>query len=165
MGMPRTLHYWWHRVFRTGDSTYRITAGLASGVAASFNPLIGTHVIQAFFLAWLLRASWIAAFLGTAIINPTTIFFAFWLSYKTGVWALGLFGMEEFAMLPQTMSWAAIKSEPMRLALPMIVGGYMCGAMAWPLTYAVFYFPVRTARRLYDRRRGVIVRQRLESKP
>src|SRR5687768_11738955 len=82
MGWGRTLRYYRHRVFRTGDSTYRITAGLASGMAVSFSPFIGTHVGQGLALAWLLRASLLASFIGTALGNPATYPFIFWAAYK-----------------------------------------------------------------------------------
>src|SRR5688500_14904919 len=60
MGWMRTFNYYRHRMFRMGDSTYRITSGLATGIAVSFTPFLGTHLIQAFFLCWMFRSSWVA---------------------------------------------------------------------------------------------------------
>jgi uncharacterized protein (DUF2062 family) len=152
MGWRRFLLYWRHRVFRTGDSAHRIAAGLASGAAASFNPFIGTHVAQALFLAWLLRANLLAAFIGTGLGNPATLPFLFWLSYKTGVAIIGLFGMSDVLALPADFTLRTIFHEPLRLLLPMALGGYACGLMCWPVTYALLYYPVRSARKLYGMR-------------
>ncbi len=149
MGWRRAFDYWWHRVFRTGDSTYRITAGLASGVAVSFNPFLGTHVFQGFFVAWLVRANWIAAFIGTGFGNTLTMPFLLWLAYMTGAWILGVLGLADAAALPHDFTFSVILDEPLRLLLPLTLGGYTCGLIAWLLTYGLLYFPVRTAQRIY----------------
>jgi uncharacterized protein (DUF2062 family) len=161
MGWPRALQYWRHRVFRTGDSSYRITAGLASGAAASWNPFLGTHIVQAFALSWLLRGNLVAAFVGTGIGLPPFLPFLFWRSWHVGVWVLRLFGIHRFTHLPPDLTWEYLLHHPVTLLLPMALGGYICGFLCWFAVFAVFYYPVRIARRLYLKQRH---RQRLQKR-
>lgn len=164
MGWRRTLAYYRHRVFRTGDSTYKIAAGLATGAAVSWSPFLGTHFAQAILFSWLLRANLVAGFVGTAWGNPTTFPFLFLVDYAVGVKICALFGMEDFAVLPagadfalfMTHPWNFIGhllSHPLNLLLPLTVGGYLCALLFWPLAYGLLYYPVRAARRAYRRKR------------
>lgn len=168
-GWCRTLRYYRHRLFRTGDSTYKITAGLALGASLSFVPLIGTHLAQAGLGALLIRANFIAAFLGTAAGNPWTFPFMFWLSYKTGIVTFALFGWTDFKALPAFMNASYFMNQPMdfmhylashpvQLFLPMLVGGYICALLSWPVFYAVSYYPVRQLQKLYrfERKQGLL---------
>ncbi len=161
MGWGRTFHYYRHRLFRTGDSTYRITAGLALGAAISFTPLLGTHIIQIIFLAIVLRASFLAAFIGTALGNPWTFPFIFWLSYKVGIIIMGVFGWSDFAALPDFMTqdyfaentgdfMSYLLAHPLKLLTPMVLGGYICGILFWPLAYGILYYPVKVAQKTYQ---------------
>lgn len=159
-GWRRTFHYYRHRVFRTGDSTYKITAGLASGVAVSWSPFMGTHFAQAVLLSWLLRANLLAGFVGTAFGNPWTFPVLFWITYTLGVKICALFGLGEFIALPPSMDvahfiekpWEFLKylfANPLKLLLPMTIGGYLCALLSWPVTYAILYYPVRAAHNAY----------------
>lgn len=172
-GWGRTFHYYRHRLFRTGDSTYRITAGLALGGAVSFVPLIGTHLIQVALFGLVMRTSFIAAFIGTALGNPWTFPFLFWLSYKAGVLIMTVFGWTHFAMLPDFMTYEYFSQQPMdfmaylwahplELFLPMLLGGYICAVLFWPLAYGVLYYPVKTMQKAYhsDRVQGLIKRKK-----
>lgn len=160
MGWRRTASYYRHRIFRTGDSTYKITAGLAAGAAVSWSPFLGTHFAQAIFAAWLLRASLIAGFIGTAWGNPWTFPFLLWFGYNVGVRICGLFGLDDSSFLPDGMDFAHFIAQPrdfmrylfanpLQLLLPMTIGGYLCGLAFWPLAYAALYYPVRTMRKAY----------------
>lgn len=151
-GWRRALIYWRHRIFRTGDSTYRITAGLASGIAVSFSPFIGTHVLQAVALAWMVRGSLLAAFIGTAIGNPSTLPFLFWIDYKIGINLFDLFGHAETVALPQDYTWTIIVHEPLKLLLPLTAGSIICGLVSWPLSYILLCGPVRIMRTVYMKR-------------
>ena len=161
-GWRRTFHYYRHRIFRTGDSTYKITAGLASGAAVSWSPFLGTHFVQALFLSWLLRGNLLAGFIGTVMGNPWTFPVMFWISYRLGAWILGGFGFDPvifpeengglvFAYLfsdPWTFL-GHLFASPLQLLLPLVVGGYICAFLFWPLAYGLLYYPVRTARKAY----------------
>ena len=73
MGWVRAFQYTKHRVIRLSDSTHNIALGLAIGAAISFTPILGTHFIQAGFIAYVVRCNFIAALIGTFIgILPGT---------------------------------------------------------------------------------------------
>lgn len=144
MGWGRTFHYFRHRIFRNTLSTHDIAGGLALGVAVSFTPLIGTHLLQAFSFAWLFRLNVLAAFAGTVFGNPWTFPFIFWLDYKVGIFLFGLFGVDGIP------------------ALMLLTGGVVCALLVWPLTYAMLYYPVKGAQRAY--RLQKILRHRKKKK-
>lgn len=160
MGWVRTVDYYRHRIFRTGDSTYKIATGMATGIAVSFTPFLGTHFLQAAFFSWLLRGNMIAGMLATWFGNPWTFPFIFWLTYHVGVWLCGLFGLGGFVILPDGLAFGSLINEPLvffdylfsnplTLLLPLTVGGILCGILSWPVAYVVLYYPVRQARRVY----------------
>lgn len=162
MGWMRTFHYYRHRMFRKGDSSYEITAGLAMGAAISFTPFLGTHILQTIVLSWLVRASIVAGVVGTFIGNPWTYPFMFVAAYKLGVWLLMFSGFAVFDALPQDIIIANADHEPwqffmymvehpVKILLPLTVGGYLCAVVFWPLFYLLLYYPVRLAQLSYIR--------------
>jgi len=161
MGWCRVASYYRHRVFRNGDSIYRITAGLASGVAVSWNPLFGTHLLQAMLLTWIVRANHVAGLLGTAFGNPWTFPFIIFIAYKVGSWLMVIAG---FDAPEPALTWAYAFSQPARMMadvmtspkqylLSLLLGGFVCAAMSWPVAYAVFYYPVKIMHGTYNRQR------------
>lgn len=169
MGWRRTFHYYRHRTFRTGDSTYKITAGLAAGAAVCFTPFLGTHILQAMFFSWLIGGSVVAGIVGTAVGTPWTYPFMFLMSYKTGLWFCTIFGLGGFESDPNSIIIANADHEPWgffsymlahpwQIFFPFTVGGYVCALLSWPLSYAALYYPVRAARKAYTakhrRKRG-----------
>ena len=164
MGWVRTFHYYRHRIFRGGTSAYRITAGLALGMSISFSPFIGTHFLQVAAMAPVMRASVLAGFAGTVFGNPWTFPFLFMAGYKVGVFICTLFGMGDFLMLPDFMTMSSfiekpfmflsyLFANPLKLLMPMALGGYVCAVLFWPLAYLLLYYPVRLARLSYRRER------------
>jgi uncharacterized protein (DUF2062 family) len=160
MGWRRTFHYYRHRMFRGGDSTYRIAGGLATGAAVCFSPFLGTHIMQIFLFCWLLRTSVIAGLIGSMIGTPWTYPLIYWMAYKVGTWICSLFGMAGFIALPEGMAFHHFLNEPIsflryllkhpqKMLLPLTVGGYLCGILLWPVLYAIVYYPVRRAQALY----------------
>jgi uncharacterized protein (DUF2062 family) len=174
MGWGRALSYYRHRVLRTGDSTYRIAAGLAAGIGVSFSPFLGTHFVQGVALSFILRGSWVASFVGTAFGNPWTFPLLFTLTYHVGVAVCGWFGYGDFVALPEDLEsfvdepgafFAFMWDHPAKFLLPMTVGGYVCCFASLPLSYALLYFPVRRARLVYRlqrlrRRRAKLAQRR-----
>ena len=160
MGWRRALYYWRHRLFRHGDSTYKVAGGFATGAAVCVTPFIGTHVAQAIFFCWIFDQSMIAGFIGTILGNPATYPFIFWLIYKVGVAVCGLFGLAGFISLPDDIVLSHFMDQPMlffkymiahpqKLLLPLSVGGYLCGAVIWFIVYGLLYYPVRDLRSRY----------------
>ena len=161
MGWIRTFDYYRHRIFRTGDSTYKITAGLSIGVAVSFTPFLGTHFVQSLFASWFIRANYVAALAGTIFGNPWTFPFIFLATYSLGVNICELLGFHDFVALPDTETssdnpMAFLKymfSNPLKLLLPMTLGGYILAFLSWFVAYGLLLYPVKTMRRAYKKER------------
>jgi uncharacterized protein (DUF2062 family) len=153
MGWNRTVAYLRHRVFRRAQSPYQVTAGLAIGMAISFTPLLGTHLFQALFFAWLFRVNMIAAAVGTAFGNPWTFPILFWIAYQGGFFVFNFFGAAGHMTLPDPLTWSYLLDNPLDLFLPMLVGGYLCSAIFTPLLYILLYYPIKGMQRAYHAQR------------
>lgn len=180
-GWKRTAYYYKHRLFRGGDSTYRIAGGIAMGGAISFTPFIGTHFVQAFLFAWLFRMNGLAALLGTALGNPVTFPFLFGTSYVTGAWIMRVTGLDAVIPLSDDTGFKALLEELVtffdyifsnpgaafqslmaggevaqtmgRILPPFAIGGYFAGAIFWVIAYGILYYPVYFLRRIYHKQR------------
>lgn len=157
MGWRRTGVYYWYRTFREGDSTLKITSGLATGIALSFSPLLGTQLFQGIFVNWLLRGSFVAMVIGTLFNNPLTVYPILLADYHMGMFLLDLFGYEGGtvmdAELDEHLSLHALLDHPGRIWLPLMIGGYVIAFFAWFVTLFAAYYPVQWAGRLYRRHR------------
>ncbi|MGZ9108438.1 MAG: DUF2062 domain-containing protein [Micavibrio sp.] len=149
MGWDRAIDYFRHRLFRNSDSTHKITGGLAIGVGVSFTPFLGFHLAFAAFLAWAFRFNIIAALIGTVIGNPWTFPFFFWLDYQIGTLIFQAFGVESIITLPEILTLEYLFQNPLKLFLPMTVGGIICAVAVWPLAYLALFLPVKGMRRAY----------------
>lgn len=67
------------RLRRMPGTPRSIAAGVACGVAISFTPFVGFHLLLAALTAWIIRGNILASALGTAAGNPWTFPFI-WLS-------------------------------------------------------------------------------------
>lgn len=83
-GFMRAWKYLAIRLSRLKTSRHAIAAGFASGVAVSFTPLLGLHIILACVLAFITRGSMVAAVLGTLVGNPVTFPIFFGATYWVG---------------------------------------------------------------------------------
>lgn len=88
-GFGRTAKYYQHRVMRLPGSSQSIASGLALGVAVSFTPFFGLHLLFALAIAWLVRANLLAAAIGTLVGNPLTFPLILAGTYHTGLFFLG----------------------------------------------------------------------------
>ena len=84
------------RVLRMPGSPYSLAAGFACGVAVSFTPLIGFHLVLAAVLAYLIRANVIASWAGTIFGNPWTFPFIFILLHKVGNYIIEMLGLSNW---------------------------------------------------------------------
>lgn len=151
IGWKRALSYNWHRLIRLSDPPERIAAGMATGVAVSFSPLVGTHFIQAFIVCRLLRANIVAAVLGTMFGNPWTFPFLWAGGAAFGLFLFDVLGLTAYPTghiaynLPGL--WALIKADPAMLFWPWLVGGTICGVIIWPFAYMLSFRIVLAARK------------------
>ncbi|MBQ9271996.1 MAG: DUF2062 domain-containing protein [Alphaproteobacteria bacterium] len=74
---------------RLKGTPYSIAAGFACGVAISFTPFIGFHLILAAITAWLIRGNIVSSALGTIVGNPWTFPFIWIAVLSTGRFLLG----------------------------------------------------------------------------
>lgn len=148
MGWWRTLKYYKFRAVRIEDSSFSIAAGLAFGCAISFTPAFGTHILQSALFCWLFRANWIAAVLATTFGNPLTFPFLWSISGFVGVGLFHLFGFGDFLdgfYFPDQID--EIWDLPVKYLIPVMIGGYVVGAISYPLFYYPFRAMLRAERR------------------
>jgi uncharacterized protein len=151
IGLRRAWRYLMHRMLRIDDTSYGIAAGLASGIAISFTPFVGFHFVLAALLAWLIRANIIASALGTLVGNPWTLPFIYVCTYEVG---MRILGAEHAAMLPDDITLKYLIAHPMRLLLPMMVGGLPTAILAWFVTFFPLKVLVARAQKLRRHRRA-----------
>jgi uncharacterized protein (DUF2062 family) len=158
MGWGRALRYMKLRLVRLSDPTHKVAGGLANGIAVSFSPLMGTHIVQAVILSFFTRTNMLAGATGTIIGNPWTFPFIWWASIAFGGWIFDVLGLPASTTLPENINseifWEIMFNEPLRLFLPWMVGGYLLGALLWLPSYYVFFYIVKGAKAARLRTRG-----------
>lgn len=153
-GWRRSGTYVAHRLRRLPGTPYRIAAGFASGAAISFTPFIGLHFILAAVLALVLRGNLLAAAIGTVVGNPWTFPFIWLWIYSLGKW---LIGSDDLTTLPETLSFGYIFENPLKVLLPMAVGGVPTAICAW----FVFFWPIQRTVDQYQRARRRRIRRKI----
>ena len=153
IGWKRATVYTKHRLARLPGTPYSIAAGFACGAAMSFTPFVGFHFVLSAIMALMIRANILASAIGTAVGNPWTFPFIWWLVYTTGAW---LMGVEGGGALPETLTMTYIFDNFMDIFLPMLLASIPIGAVVWCL----FYFPLRSLVSGYQKSR----RERLTKK-
>lgn len=140
-GWSRAAKYVWRRLARLKDSPHGIAAGVASGVAISFTPFMGFHLIGAMGIALATRGNLIAAWIGTLIGNPWTFPLIWVIIYRLGSWMLGVEagGEAERLSLDLLISRPGAVLGP--LLLPMAIGGLPLALASWFISY----WPLRRA--------------------
>lgn len=140
IGWQRWVQYNTHRVGRLAASTYSIAAGLSCGVAVSFTPFLGFHVLLAVVISYVIRANLFAAAIGTIVGNPWTFPFIWAATYNLGAMLTGVEDGKHFADLIDTdklLSHPLDALEP--VLMPMIHGGLIIGLISGFICYFVFY--------------------------
>jgi len=99
----------------------------------SFTPLLGFHFILAIVFAYLLRANYIAALIGTIVGNPLTFPFIWGLIYKVGAFAID----KPSSNLRTDINFDMIVNQTYEIFIPMLVGGAMLAIPIWILTYYI----------------------------
>jgi len=145
-GWKRYGRYLLLRLNRLKGTPKEIAAGVACGVAVSFTPFIGFHMILAAVTAWLTRGNILASAIGTAAGNPWTFPFI-WISVLyTGRLMLGMnAGAEEHVkFLPvfegatralMTFDFKLFVADVWPILWPMIVGCIPFYFASWFISY------------------------------
>ena len=101
----------------------------------SFTPLIGFHFVLAVIFAYLLRANYIAALIGTIVGNPISFPFIWGLIYKVGAFIVD---KPEDNLRPN-INFEIIINQTYDIFIPMLVGGAVLAIPIWVITYFITY--------------------------
>ena len=159
-GFRRLFIYLTQRVKRMPGTPASIATGLACGVAVSFTPFLGFHLLLGAFLAYLMRGNLIASGIGTAVGNPWTFPFIFLANYELGLWLMGVFGVE---VQRQSMNLSEFSSDPSALLFPLMLGGLTMGVLSWIASFGMAFWAV-TEWREHRAKRMEASRQRRSKK-
>lgn len=159
-GFRRLFSYMAQRITRMPGSSASIAVGLACGVAVSFTPFLGFHLLLGAFLAYLMRGNLIASGIGTIVGNPWTFPFIFLMNYEVGLWCMRIAGI---AVERQSMSLDEFSASPLDLLLPLVIGGATMGILAWFSCFGMAYWAL-TGWREHRKRRLDAGRQRREGR-
>ncbi len=145
MGLMRLAVYYRHRMGRLPGTTHFIAAGFATGVAVSFTPFMGFHLLLVAIACFIFRMSLISSIIGTVFAgNPWTFPFIWVGTYKLGEWMLGR-GMPQEDIPVFTLRH--LMDKPLDLIVPMTVGCLPILPLSWLLSFYI-------ARHVVNRYRG-----------
>ena len=139
MGIRRLLSYYKHRIARLPGTPYYIAAGFATGVAISFTPFIGFHLMLAGLITWILGGSLVAMTLGTLVAgNPWTFPFIWVSSYELGQTMLGHETTKAASRaLNHQFTFQDLLHKPMELLLPMSLGSLPLAVAGWIVSFYI----------------------------
>lgn len=80
----RSSRYVVYRLRRLSDTPHAVALGFAIGVFTATTPFLGTHMVVAALLAWIIGGSVVAALLGTFLGNPLTYPLLWYSTYEVG---------------------------------------------------------------------------------
>ena len=169
-GFGRLFSYIIQRVKRMPGSTLSIAVGAAWGIAVSFSPFLGLHLLVGMMLAYLTRGNLLACLFGTFVGNPWTFPLFFYLNYRLGAFILIEMGrdvksiggtMAEFVTLFLADPAALIGA----LFAPIVVGSLILGTIAWFAGFGATYWAVAGWRAHRARRLEAARLRRAEMRP
>ena len=160
-GFRRLFAYLFQRVVRLPGTSGSIAIGVASGVAASFLPFVGLHLLIAALLALLLRGNVLASAIGTLFGNPWTFLFIWVSDYRLGIWLLQQSGQGDQFRALNLQQLAGVMTifmhfitfsgggdlqktaEPFeQVFLPMTIGGTVLAVFSWFIAFVLCYYSV-----------------------
>lgn len=128
-----------------GDPNF-IAAGMAIGIFVGITPTFPFHTVLAIGLAYILRASKVAAAIGVWIGNPLTIPFIYLGSYKTGALILG-------TSLPydaKFTTFTELTKLGLKATIALLTGGVIIGI---PFAAASYFITRRLVKKFRSRSR------------
>jgi uncharacterized protein len=150
----RSTRYVVHRVRRLSATPHAVALGFAAGVFVSATPFLGTHLIMAVLIAWVIGGSIVAAILGTFVGNPLT-YPLFWVStYEVGHLMLG--GGSKKAEIDLSGDFHASIDQLWPLVKPMTLGALPVGIALAALSYIL----VKPTVNAYQHRRRALAAAR-----
>ena len=118
-----------YKLVRIKDFPESVAIGLSWGVAISFTPLLGFHLVICYLGTLIMRGNIIAATVGTIVGNPWTFPIFFYVDYKIGT----LFFFDEMYFYEFKISFFIDNFD--NLFFPTLVGSIPLAIAAWFSTY------------------------------
>ncbi len=146
------------RLKQLKGTPYSIAAGFACGVAISFTPFIGFHLILAAITAWLIRGNIVSSALGTLIGNPWTFPFIWVAVLSTGNYVLGNGSIDNVNFLKifekageavMTFKFKNFGHDAWPIIYPMMIGCIPYYIISWFVSYKL----VKSAMNRLEQRR------------
>ena len=120
-----------YKITKIKDFPESVAVGMAWGVAVSFTPLLGFHLIICYLGTWLMKGNLIAATVGTIIGNPWTFPIIFYLDYKIGT-TIFLDRIDNYEF---KINFLIENFES--LFYPTLLGSFPLGLIMWFVTFYV----------------------------
>ena len=120
-----------YKIIKIKDFPESVAIGMAWGVAVSFTPLLGFHLIICYLGTWLMKGNLIAATVGTIIGNPWTFPFIFYLDYKVGTTIF----LERIDFYEFKISFFVEHFED--LFYPTLLGSFPIAVIVWFVTFYI----------------------------
>lgn len=161
-GIKRGWIYLLLRILRLRSTDYALAAGFASGVFASFTPLVGAHLLIACGVAWLIRGNMLMSVIGTAIGNPWTFPLIWALIYAVGS---SLIGQDPVLQDVSGLTYATFFESPGTVFISMMIGGFATGLGFGAIFFLLgYFFAPRIRRQLHRIKEERLGRLRLRRK-
>lgn len=138
-GFSRLYTYLVQRLLRMPGSAYSLASGFACGVAVSFTPLVGFHLLLACGLAYFIRGNVGTALLGTIFGNPWTFPLIFVLLHAIGERLIHYFGLFSLLMTPEA---GDVYGQFMVYFVPMAIGGVLMFIVSWVTSFLICYWGI-----------------------
>ena len=126
MGMKRLTLYYKHRMGRLPGTPEFIARGMAAGIAISFTPFIGFHIMIGAAICWLIRGSFLSMLLGSLLGGNFWTLPLIWIgTYKLGRLMMGKEHVSKAfnaAINSDSFSMHTLLDKPAQLLLPMTMG-------------------------------------------
>ena len=164
-GFRRLFAYLFQRVVRLPGSSASIATGLACGVAVSFTPFVGLHLLIAALFAILFRGNVLASAVGTFFGNPWTFLFIWASDYRLGLWLLQKSRHEEqydtltiqqltdvmalvikFFILSPDANWRQMTLSLEQVFIPLTIGGMILALLSWIVAFVVTFYSLEAWR-------------------
>jgi uncharacterized protein (DUF2062 family) len=144
--MLARLHGLLQKLLLLQDSPRRIAAAFSLGVFLGFSPFVGLQILIGLGLAWLLRISPLAVFLGLNVNLPW--FMIPWYGFATvlGARLTGkAISFDHLARLRGALTRSIFSTgfwQEARVALEPILSGYLLGSLLGAATLAAVAYPI-----------------------
>ena len=147
MNISRFIRLLKMKLYRIRDFPESVAIGLAWGVAISFTPLLGFHLIICYLGTVLMRGNLIAATVGSVVGNPWTFPIFFYFAYKIGLF----FFFTPLSNYEFTIGF--LLENFGELFFPTLIGSLPIAIIIWFITYKVSKFYLE--KRYYEKKNKV----------